>query len=1165
MSNSYQQQLSDAKWKKVSELSVGTLIAVPREGVLSEHADGRLLASQKEFETDLIWDEIIEINHIGREQVYDIEVEGTHNFIGNNIFAHNTYLNGNVGISATTPEQKLEVGGNIIASSSIDTELILNSIGTGTDEGKFSIVASGAAGVDKLFIRNGTAGTNLVAIASTGYVGIGTTGPGYKLDVNGDINGAQIRGSAFTIGGVLANVIDGNAYGNLKRLAVGSSYVGTTPPTDGAIIQGNVGIGTTVPTTILDVIGNASVSLNFEVGSNLYRFTSTGASISLPVEITNYASASKYFGATLADCDSDGSQLLWSDTGLFSCQTLSDPDIPDTITLTRYLDSDIPIVTIGNTASSSFERALTGTTNQITVTDGGANNNVTLSVPTLFSITTASLSANLEVGGYASLSNTLWVSPGGYTGNVGIGTTSPGAKLQIEHSNSSTDPDTATYPLRLKNTAWIGSQITGIEFWNGGNKTVPASRILSQMQGDGNVGETLLFQTQPYSATNPNPNQPTTKMVIRNDGNIGIGTTVPTTKLDVIGNASVSLDFEVGDDLFVTGEGVFSGTSSNSFAGSLDITKGLNVNNGTLRVTTNGYVGIGETALATGKLAVSGTNGYAESGVNLRVVARFSGDANNAIVLNSTSANGSGYNRGFEWSYTGDDFSISRFNSSGSGTRISDLFISTTGNVGIGTTSPAQRLHIASASDDFILRVQDSDGTCDFNPESTDQPWSCSSDARLKTNIREAAPALPYLLGIPIRDYTVISSNEEKTGVVAQELLDNYSELVDLGDDGYYKATAVGSWKIIKGIQELDAKIASLSVQLENGKVTDVGMGQTASGSGLFDNLLQAIGLGGKVEVTHASGFERLSLKAAKEVIIDAPLALVKTIWAKGDAIAEGIRKTYYAVTDLFPSVDLATMVANWVGRDIMISQDASLEETSIFAGQGAQAAKQSKIDLAENGNYLATYGVDSTRGEIQLSGSSDLLGGEAKVYFDYSFTAVISDKIPLKVLVTPTTMMQGQIYVAQKTIYGFVVRGLNGASNAKFDWLAIARRKGYDSDAVPASASADFTPSPTPQASQGAPLQPPELMPTPELSISPSPDGSGPSASPSATPTPSESPAPTLPETPMPTPSESPTVSPTPELTPEPSPSATPEPTPSPTPEATPILTPEPTPAPTP
>ena len=43
-------------------------------------------------ESPVLWDKIVSIEPLPAERVYDIEVEGTHNFIGNGIFAHNTYL-----------------------------------------------------------------------------------------------------------------------------------------------------------------------------------------------------------------------------------------------------------------------------------------------------------------------------------------------------------------------------------------------------------------------------------------------------------------------------------------------------------------------------------------------------------------------------------------------------------------------------------------------------------------------------------------------------------------------------------------------------------------------------------------------------------------------------------------------------------------------------------------------------------------------------------------------------------------------------------------------------------------------------------------------------------------------------------------------------------------
>ncbi|MGD0976944.1 MAG: tail fiber domain-containing protein, partial [Minisyncoccia bacterium] len=99
---------------------------------------------------------------------------------------------GNVGIGTTTPDQKLDVFGNIAASTSATANvgLILNSVNGVNNDGYFSIMASGAAGIDSLYFKNGT-GTGtagaLMTIASTGNVGIGTTSPGAKLEVVGDI------------------------------------------------------------------------------------------------------------------------------------------------------------------------------------------------------------------------------------------------------------------------------------------------------------------------------------------------------------------------------------------------------------------------------------------------------------------------------------------------------------------------------------------------------------------------------------------------------------------------------------------------------------------------------------------------------------------------------------------------------------------------------------------------------------------------------------------------------------------------------------------------------------------------------------------------------------------------------------------------------------------
>ena len=39
---------------------------------------------------DLLWDEVVAIEHVGEQQVFDATVVGTHNFIANGIAVHNS-------------------------------------------------------------------------------------------------------------------------------------------------------------------------------------------------------------------------------------------------------------------------------------------------------------------------------------------------------------------------------------------------------------------------------------------------------------------------------------------------------------------------------------------------------------------------------------------------------------------------------------------------------------------------------------------------------------------------------------------------------------------------------------------------------------------------------------------------------------------------------------------------------------------------------------------------------------------------------------------------------------------------------------------------------------------------------------------------------------------
>ena len=277
----------------------------------------------------------------------------------------------------------------------------------------------------------------------------------------------------------------------------------------------------------------------------------------------------------------------------------------------------------------------------------------------------AAAHANINfITGSSTSASSIVMTIGGGTqkGNVGIGTTSPGAKLSIN------DNGVNVVNLQLVKTIGGSNNLTIGNTFSGGSTFALNAGITAVANGG--------FEVRDVDAG-------VARMVIqKTTGNVGIGDTSPSTKIDVYQSV---VGTGVADFRHVNGNRILLNPSYNYYDAYNHIFRGLSGTSTHMTIDLSGNVGIGTTSVFSGaELDVYGDIVLMQKNWALR--------GNNANA----------------------DFCIEELIGTGFSDTNVKLTVQSGGNVGIGTTSPGSLLHIKGETKAYITFEDTTDGTIGF-------------------------------------------------------------------------------------------------------------------------------------------------------------------------------------------------------------------------------------------------------------------------------------------------------------------------------------------------------------------------------------------------------------------------------------------------------------------
>jgi len=503
---------------------------------------------------------------------------------------------------------------------------------------------------------------------ANGRVGIGTTSPNEKLVISN--NGAagfefqpasgrfyRYNRSTTAYAGIYSEASEFTwSIGTTERLRINSS--------------GNVGVGVTSPANKLIAASNASAT-----SENSYAIAAAAASDPAYKTVIGYDFTNDVglIAAVRTGIGWRNISIPQGNLGIGTITPTQKLQVTGNVRVTgAYYDSNNQAGTTGQVLTSTGSGTDWKSLSEITGVDGtGTANYVT------------------KWSDADTITNSIIYDNGT---NVGIGTAGPGAKLHVSGSTYIRN-DNSTNQLTIDNDS-VGSnaapQYSDVLF--GGYSSTLRARIRGIDRASNLSRGGIIFQASPEGTTLVDRlfldgngesyfyNNSAEVMRITTAGNVGIGTTSPGFKLDVAGDINTSNGvYRIG------GSTILSGTTSVAVGSSgATGTVALRTTSGDGLVLNGGNVGIGTTAPQS-LLHLSGTN------TNLSIQGANAANGTQGIQFLHTATSACGYIGSITTpgGGTGDlVFSV------GTPANGQIMRITAAGNVGISTTTPAEKLHV---------------------------------------------------------------------------------------------------------------------------------------------------------------------------------------------------------------------------------------------------------------------------------------------------------------------------------------------------------------------------------------------------------------------------------------------------------------------------------------